>query len=153
MIKVATLLLLLLSMVIAGCGPDQRIIDSAKERDAAENGNSNVAPSVSSFEKDLQAMRNADFKFIVVFRRKDGTPLDAEDKAAVVKFAGQANRRSLSDEGKAIIIGSNFAFAPGDLQGLNERFTMENHSKPDSGPMISNTSPAATNANNERRER
>ena len=143
--KLATIMIVLLSMFPSACSPDQRILDSAKEKEA-EAGNSNVAPSVNSFEKDLQAMRNADFKFIVVFRRKDGMPMDAEDKASIVKFASQANRRSLSDGEKAIIIGSNFAFAAGDLQALNERFTMENHSKPDSGSMVSNASP--TNAVN-----
>jgi hypothetical protein len=143
--RIATLTIFLLATVATACGPDQRILDSAKEKEAAEAANSNIAPSVSSFEKDLQAMRNADFKFIVVFRRKDGAPLDAQDKAAVVEFAGQANRRSLSDGGKAIIIGSNFAFAPGDFKALNERFAMENHSKPDSGPLTSNVSPAPSN--------
>src|ERR1044072_8003445 len=121
--KLATLMIFLLSVLASACGPHQRIIDSAKEREAAEAANGNVAPSVSSFEKDVQAMRNADFKFIVVFRRKDGMPLNADDKASFVKFASQANRRTLSDGGKAIVIGSNFAFSAGDFQALNERFT------------------------------
>lgn len=134
--NVPMFVLALMAMLAVACGPDQRIIDSAKEREAAstaENGNSNVAPSVSSFEKDLTAMRNADFKFIVVFRRKDGKPLDSSDKALVVKSASQANRRSLSDGDKAVIIGSNFPFAIADFQALSERFAMENYSKPDSG--------------------
>jgi hypothetical protein len=136
--RLPTIVLVLLAMIVIACGPDQRIIDSAKERDAAnasESANSNVAPSVSSFEKDVAAMRNADFKFIVVFRRKDGKPLDSADKAMVVKSASQANRRSLSDGDKAVIIGSNFPFAVADFQALSERFAMENYSKPDSGEM------------------
>lgn len=132
------IVLVLLAMIASACGPDQRILDSAKEREAANatgSANSNVAPSVSNFEKDLTGMRNADFKFIVVFRRKDGKPLDNEDKAIVVKSASQANRRSLSDGDKAVIIGSNFPFAAADFRALSERFAMENYSKPDSGEM------------------
>jgi len=86
-------------------------------------------------------MRTADFKFIVVLRRKDGRPMDPGDKELIGKTAFQANRRRLSDEGKAVIIGSNFPFATGEFDGLTERFKMENYSKPDSGPMFSNTMP------------
>ena len=138
----ATVLISLMTMLMAsGCSPDQRIIDSAKERQAAEGSNSNIAPSVSSFEKDVNAMRNADFKFIVVFRRKDGKVMDADDKAFIVKSASQANRRSLSDGEKAVIIGSNFPFQTTDFKALNERFVMENYSKPDSGDLSVTTGP------------
>ena len=124
---------------IFGCGPNQRILESANENTAAagpSSTSSNSAPAVSTFDQDLNAMRTADFKFIVVFRRKDKGPLDAGDKELLSKTAAQANRRRLSDEGKAVIIGSNFPFPAGEFEALNERFTMENYSKPDSGPMF-----------------
>ena len=134
---------LVCSVAIAGssCGPNQRILESSNENQSASEpvavSSTNAAPVISSFEQDLNAMRTADFKFIVVFRRKDGQILDAADKDLIGKTAAQANRRRLSDEGKAVIIGSNFPFITGAFDGLAERFKMEDHSKPDSGPMFS----------------
>ncbi len=86
-------------------------------------------------------MRTADFKFIVVFRRKDGQQLDAADKALIAGTGSQANRRRLSDEGRAVIIGSNFPFMKDEFKPLADRFKMDNFSKPDSGPMFSDTTP------------
>jgi len=104
------------------------------------NSSSTPGPTVTDFKQDLESMRTADFKFIVVFRRKDGGKLQAEDKEAIVRITGQqVNRRKLSDDGKAVIIGSNFPFLPGMLEQLTERFKMEDHSKPDSGPIVANT--------------
>ena len=134
-----------LAILFMACGPNQRILDSANENQASSSesavANANIVPAVASFEQDLNAMRTADFKFIVVFRRKDGKPMDTGDKELIGKTAFQANRRRLSDEGKAVIIGSNFPFAAGEFDGLTQRFKVENYSKPDSGPMFSNTMP------------
>ncbi|MEP6704410.1 MAG: hypothetical protein ABJB34_06365 [Acidobacteriota bacterium] len=135
-------ILLASGLVIASCGPNQRILESANvgnvnsEPDAIH---SDASPTPGSFDQDLNAMRTADFKFIIVFRRKDGHALDATDKELIGKNASQANRRRLSDEGRAVIIGSNFPFVTGAFQDLNERFKMENYSKPDSGGIYSNT--------------
>ncbi|MEO8041581.1 MAG: hypothetical protein ABI646_03125 [Acidobacteriota bacterium] len=139
--------IVLISFVLLGlsCGPNQRILESANENQVNSGEpvvpNPNSAPAASSFEQDLNAMRTADFKFIVVFRRKDGKALDAADKGLVSKAGSQANRRRLSDEEKAVIIGSNFPFMFGEFDVLSKRFKMENYSKPDSGPMFSNATP------------
>jgi len=133
-----------LVILFTACGPNQRILESANENQASSEPvavNSNSAPAVANFDQDLNAMRTADFKFIVVFRRKDGKPMDTSDKELIGKKAFQANRRRVSDEGKDVIIGSNFPFMTGEFDELNERFRMENYSKPDSGPMFSNTIP------------
>jgi len=140
--RTSAILLLCLVAATLSCGPNQRILQSANGGNA--NGepvaiNSGAAPAPSGFEQDLDAMRTADFKFIIVFRRKDGKGLEPGDKELIAGAASQANRRRLSDEGKAVIIGSNFPFAAGAFAGLNERFSMENYSKPDSGPMYANS--------------
>ena len=124
------------------CGPNKRILESSNASNKSSEPvavNSNPAPAASSFEQDLNAMRTADFKFIIVFRRKDGKALEQNDKELIAESASQANRRRLSDEGKAVIIGSNFPFAAGAFAGLTERFNMENYSKPDSGQMYANS--------------
>jgi hypothetical protein len=128
-----------------GCGPDQRIIDSAKQKEAEREStiaNSNIAGAKSDLETDLDAMRTADFKFILVFRRKDGQPLDGDDKALIGRNTGmQANRRRLTDGGKAVIIAGNFPFAAEPMKELTSRFNMDNQSKPDSGPYVSDEVP------------
>jgi len=131
-------------VVLTACGPNQRILQSANENTAATEpvvASANGSPAASTFEQDLNAMRTADFKFILVFRRKDGQTLDPDDKDLIGKTAPQANRRRLSDEGRAAIIGSNFPFPTGAFSGLTERFKMEDYSRPDSGPMFSNSLP------------
>lgn len=129
---------LVMLFCLAGCGPNQRILESSNSTSAAEGSSPSeqVPQTVPSFEQDLNAMRTADFKFIVVFRRKDKGALDASDKELLGNTATQANRRRLSDEGRAVIIGSNFPFPSGEFEALNQRFTMENYSKADSGPMF-----------------
>jgi hypothetical protein len=134
--------LIALALFAASCGPNRRILESANEAHSNSEPvpvNSNMAPAVSNFEQDLNAMRTADFKFIIVFRRKDGKAMDQADKQLIAKGASQANRRRLSDEDRAVIIGSNFPFESGAFKDLTERFSMENYSKPDSGPMYANS--------------
>lgn len=125
----------LLMLSAGACTPNQGIINSAAETPVPVNS----APALSSFDGDIEAMRNADFKFILVFRRKDGAVLTAEDKSfANANTPYDANRRRLADEGRAIMIGTNFQFLPEMLVNMTGRFTMENYSKPDSGPVTAN---------------
>lgn len=144
--RIITSATFLLSLAALGsaCVPNQRILESANENQSSSEPvavNSKAAPARSSFEQDLEAMRTADFKFIIAFRRKDGRTLDASDKELLGKTISQANRRRLSDEGRAVIVGSNFPFLTGAFDPLTERFKVEHYSKPDSGPMFSNTVP------------
>ncbi|HKP70885.1 MAG TPA: hypothetical protein VJV05_16470 [Pyrinomonadaceae bacterium] len=139
--------------VASGCGPNERIMNSAAENRAEPEtrpyNSTNTVPTVTGFKQDLEAMRTADFKFIVVFRRKDGAKLGQEDKETIGRITGQqVNRRKISDEGKAVIIGSNFPFLPGMLEELTEKFKMEDYSKPDSGPLVANTSQQNSNQKN-----
>jgi hypothetical protein len=110
-----TILLMFAVFVSSACGPNQQILESANENRTSETEvaevNSNSTPAPIGFDADLESMRTADFKFILVFRRKDGQPMDAADKDWISRNIGaQANRRTLSDGGKAILIGSNFPF-------------------------------------------
>jgi hypothetical protein len=85
-----------------------------------------------SLEDDLQAMRNANFDFIYVFRRKDGGALDGEDKKYLKNYAPAAtNRFVLTDENKAVIAGSSYRFEQENLDNLQKRFIIENFSKPE----------------------
>ena len=145
-----TVSLVLLIVIAAGCGPNQRILNSANDNQGdarVPTSNIDATPSPSTFKQDLESMRTADFKFVIVFRRKDGGKLEAEDKQIIGDKTGPAaNRRKLSDDGKAVIIGSNFPFEAAMLDGLTKKYVMEDHSKPDSGP-IAVDSNANTNSN------
>lgn len=148
-IKKALAVLAFLASV--GCTPNRRILESAK---TPEPPAVSSTPAVSAFETDLRAMQNADFTFILVFRRRDGAVLDAEDKAVInANTPPEVNRRTLSDGGKAVIIGSNFPFLPGTIENLTSRFVMEDHSKPEAGPIEEDrtgNSNTSTNANKAR---
>lgn len=84
---------------------------------------------LSDLERDLKAMEDADFVFVYVIRRKDGSALDADDRRfAGTVIPGQMNRRVVSDQGRAIVIGSNFRMPPDAQQELSERFEFEDRS-------------------------
>lgn len=123
-------------LMSTACGPNERIMNSSRESEAesnAFNSQMNSRPKLSSFDGDIQAMRDADFNFIYVFRRKDGGVFDADDKRFVAeRTPPEINRRRLGDEGKWIILGSNFRVAPDSLTEMKERFIFEDFSKSES---------------------
>ncbi|HEV8590982.1 MAG TPA: hypothetical protein VGQ55_02690, partial [Pyrinomonadaceae bacterium] len=134
-IRVWRLAALFLLMVAAtaglACKPDQRILNSAATPPPATVPVAESTPSTSTIKQDVETMRNADFNFIYVFRRKNGGPIDADDR----RFAGaitppEINRRKLSDGGKAIILGSNFRLPPDVMKKMTDRFALQDLSKP-----------------------
>lgn len=100
-----------------------------------EEPNRNVAVNVenqkSVLETDLQTMRTADLKYILVFRRKDGAAFDGEDKKFLRANLPTTNRVVLSEDGKAFVIGSNYKFPPENLEVLQLRFNIEDFSAQD----------------------
>lgn len=86
---------------------------------------------MTSFERDVKSMQTANFKYIYVFRRKDGGVFDAEDKEYLRTNAPpETNRFIATDEEKAFIAGSNFMFPEENLKPLAERFEIEDLSPP-----------------------
>ncbi len=130
------LLIAAVLFVSSACGPNERIINSSQESEAeskAFNAQVNSHPKLSPFDSDIQAMRDADFNFIYVFKRKDGRVFDSDDKHFVIeRTPPEINRRRVGDEGKWIILGSNFRVAPDALKEMKERFVFEDYSKPES---------------------
>ena len=126
-----------------GCVPNQRIVDSAKtpEPTNAER------PHPAVFEADLETMRTADYTYIYVFRRKDGGELDSDDRKFINSQKPiEVNRVRLSDEGRAVIFGSNFRLPPDVLKNLTDIYAFEDHSKP-GGPAPSAAAPSNNSAN------
>lgn len=133
--------------LLIGCGPNQRIIQSGNENPPANLFSRNVSPAVSNFEKDIESMRTAEYSYVYVYRRTDGGPLDAEDKAFLsANIPSEVNRRILSDEGKAVIIGSNFLIPEETKKTLGQRFAVEDRSA--NPPANSNSNGLAASAPN-----
>jgi hypothetical protein len=132
-ISVSALTMLSVALA-AGCGPNQRIIESANtaEPSAAQPSDGHNEPAATdSFEGDVKAMRTANFNFIYVFRRRDGAALTPDDKRFMAaETPPEINRRKVSDAGKAVIMGSNFRVPPENLKRLTEKYELEDLSKP-----------------------
>ena len=121
----------LIAVLLSACQPNAVILNS---KPAAP---SNAAPTDSgggfdSFDKDLEAMRTADFDFIYVFRRKDGGVLTGADKKYLkANSPASTNRFVLSDADKAVVAGSKFKFSAENIAALESYFNVENYSKPE----------------------
>lgn len=132
-----------------GCTPNQKILESANATpepvDAVAVNNEKPANQV---EQDLQAMRNADFNFIFLFRRKDGAAMEADDKKFFNTYSPpETNRRRLSDEGRAIIIGSNYRWPAETFKLFTDRFNLEDYSKPENEIINANAADGNKNTN------
>lgn len=82
----------------------------------------------SSFERDVETMRTANLKLVFAFRRKDGAAFDADDKRFLKANLPFNNRVVLSDEDRAVVVGSNYDFPPDNLEVLRARFNVEDFS-------------------------
>src|SRR5690349_3314266 len=103
--------ILMLLLVLAGCGANENILKSGKETPAQVN----TQPAANQFARDLQEFRTADFNYVYVLRRKDGGPIDSEDRGVIRLNTQDANRRVSADDGRAFIIGSNPQISPQNM--------------------------------------
>ena len=131
-------------LLFTGCGPNESILRSGANNDQPSPTPQASRAAYDTVDAEIENMRTADFNFILVLRRKDGGKMQADDKAFVRSNMSGANRRSLVDDEKAIVIGSN-ARIPQDLvTKLNDRFDVRDFSKPEAEiPAV----PGSANAN------
>ena len=118
-------------LVFTGCGPNESILKSGANNDLASPVPHASQATYDSVDAEVQNMRTADFNFILVLRRKDGGKMQADDKAFVRTNMSGANRRSLVEDEKAIVIGSNARIPQDLLTKLNDRFIVQDFSKPE----------------------
>ena len=79
----------------------------------------------------LETVKQQDFIFVYVFRRKDGAALDAEDRKFLrANSPPETNQWIVTEDGRAAIAGSNYQFSPANLESLKARFSLEDLSKP-----------------------
>jgi hypothetical protein len=100
------------------------------------------------FEDDLEYVRNGNFDYIFVLRRKDGNAFDGEDSTYIKANSPlETNQRLITDEGKTLIIGSNFRYTPEQIAALQKRFTFKDLSPAKDQPANSNSNAKQKNAN------
>jgi hypothetical protein len=85
---------------------------------------------LTSIQREIRDMETANFKIVLVFKRKDGGVFDKEDKKYLSAHKGETNRFILTDDEKAFVAGSNYPFSLDNLEALQKRFIVEDHSKP-----------------------
>jgi hypothetical protein len=116
---------LFLAALSIGCGPNSTILNSRPDGQAPINNERRV----STFEKDIEDMRTANFEYIFALRRKDGGKLESDDKKFIRENKPvEINRAVLSDDDKALIAGSHFPFPPANLKALQARFDFQDFS-------------------------
>jgi len=82
-----------------------------------------------TFEDDLAYVRGGGFIYVFILRRKDGATWAKEDTAFLKDNSPfETNQRLLSDNGKAVIVGTNFRFRPGQWDALNRQFDLQDMS-------------------------
>ena len=122
------LFLVLIGLIASGFAGCNRGSTSPAENTATSTGNRSPEPSPqSAFERDLQYVRNGGFKYVWVFSRKDGRPLDKDDGDYLRKNARQVVDMASTD-GKKAVAGSNFDLEPESLELLKKRFVVEDYS-------------------------
>ena len=119
----------IIAVLIAACTPNQRIMQDSENRTVQPVATGTPAPQLSDLDRDLKAMEDAQFMFVYILRRKDGAPFDADDRRyAASAIPPEMNRRVVSDQGRAIVIGSNFRMPPEAQEELSASFTFEDRS-------------------------
>ena len=91
-------------------------------------GKSNANAPKSDFERKLATVRRGQYVKIYVVRRKDGEPLQADDKAYLrANTPMETGMWVLTDDGRTAIAGANFEFEQKHLGALDKRFTVEDY--------------------------
>ena len=114
-----------------GCAPNETVLKSGgNEAQSSPAPQQASQPRYDSVESEIENMRTADFNFILVLRRKDGGVMQSDDKAEIRTTLTGANRKSLVDSEKAVVIGSNARIPPELIKKLSDRFAVQDFSKP-----------------------
>jgi hypothetical protein len=141
-IMLRILVLVLVATFGFGCGPAAAPPNS----NATETPAPTVEVKKKTFDDDLASVKYNDYTWILVLRRKDGGAFDADDSKALRAYTPpDANQRLMSDDGKALIVGSNFRFYPGQWAALNKRYDVQDLSKEKYAPN-ENDLPSANNS-------
>ena len=82
----------------------------------------------TQFERDLKFVRDAHFKYVWIFSRKDGKELTKEDSESLHTNAPKVVDWVKTDQNR-VIAGSNFPIEGPQLAALQKRFNVEDYSE------------------------
>ena len=85
------------------------------------------ATPATQFERDLKYVRDAHFKHVWIFARKDGKELTKEDSESLRTNAPKVVDWVKTDQNR-VIAGSNFPLEGPQLTALQKRFNIEDYS-------------------------
>lgn len=123
-VYLASLLIGLITSGFAGC---RQSSTNPTENTGPATANRSPEPTPQSgLERDLQYVRNGGFKYVWVFSRKDGQPLDKDDGNYLRKNAPQVIDL-VSTDGKKAVAGTNFDLELGNMALLKKRFVVEDY--------------------------
>ncbi len=127
--KIQNILLLMFFLLVGlSCQPSQRVLEGRQPVSTPVSG-ATPEKAIDDFEDRLKSVQTGDFDFVYAFRRKDGDVLSSDDiKYFKENSPWETNQRVLTDDKKALIAGSNFAFPPENLDALKKRFKIEDYS-------------------------
>ena len=114
----------LLGALVVACGANEDILKSGK----ASPSPANVQGPQTTVDDAVASMRTADFRYIWVIRRKDGGVLDTADKAIIRPNTLDMNRRVVTDDQKAVVLGSNTLPFRDNFDALVKAFDIEDFS-------------------------
>lgn len=128
--KLCAAFLIILAVSIFGCQPNPAIMNTQKrvEEPAATPSDNSKLPQ-DEFEFALRRMQKSGFTYIFVMRRKDGGTIDKEDGRFIKQISPPGtNQFVLTDNDRAVIVGSNFPFPPENIEALRQKLSVEDFS-------------------------
>lgn len=115
------------TLLFTACGGSPET--PANDAPAAANASPTVQPSpLTDFERALRFIRNGQFTYIWVFKRKDGKPLTGNDSDFLRTNAPQVVDWAATDDKTVVVAGTNFDLEEGNLEKLKQRFEVEDYS-------------------------
>ena len=88
----------------------------------------NARPPKSDFERSIATVRRGQYFKIYVIRRKDGEPLQPDDKTYLrASTPMETGMWIVTDDNRTAIAGAGFEFEPKHLDALSKRFTVEDY--------------------------
>lgn len=111
-------------------------LNGCKRSDSGAASGTGSAPQKAAptprtdFEQKLDYVRNGQFNHIYVFSRKDGAAFDRDDVeylTANSPVGEKTNMRVKTDDGRRVVIGTNFEYEAAQLTALSKRFNIEDY--------------------------
>lgn len=127
MIRKLSLIALMFLAVFTGCRQSNNLPAEVPADTSPTKVATQPTPQ-TSFERDLQFVRNGSYTHIWIFSRKDGKALDKDDGDFLRTNATQVVDWVTTDGGKKVIGGTNFDLEQGNLAILKKRFVVEDYS-------------------------